>query len=259
MAQSREAKDASMSTPWQRRAVFLGGAAALVGAFQTGPSAYRRWVKGITFEPVKGVDGFRRLQGGQISAPLDPFVGLEAPDPAATQALADEIARVRQDLPQALFSAGSERVQIASFSDFYCPYCRLLTERLFALAPQLNVEMTWHEYPLFGPHSTIAAKGAIAARAQDAYERYHLRMMRTPARATTAFVIEVAKSLDLDPVQFAIDLETDATAAELRKSNALAQVFRLPGTPALIVGKTVVIGAIDDGRLRDLVALERDA
>jgi len=41
-----------MSTPWQRRAVFLGGAAALVGAFQAGPAAYRRYVTGITFEPI---------------------------------------------------------------------------------------------------------------------------------------------------------------------------------------------------------------
>jgi len=248
-----------MSTPWQRRAVFLGGAAALVGAFQAGPAAYRRYVTGITFEPIDGVNGFRKLTGGQISGQLDPFVGLTTRDPVEVQALDDEITRVRGDLQAALFDARTSKVQIASFSDFYCPYCRLLTERLFTLAPALNVEMTWHEYPLFGDHSVIAARGAIAARAQGAYDRFHLRMMRTPARATEAFVIEMARGLDLDLDRFAHDLFADETTAQLRESEALANVFRLPGTPGLVVGGTVVIGAIDDGRLRDLVDLERGA
>lgn len=247
-----------MSTPMQRRAVFLGGAAALVGAFQYVPAAYRRWGKGLSFSPVKGVAGFRRLDGGSISGALDPFVGLTTRDPVEVAALGTEIDRMRADPEAGLFD-GQGVVQIASFSDFYCPYCRLLTERLFRLGPQLDVPITWHEYPLFGDHSTIAAKGAIAARAQGAYDRFHLRMMRTPARATEAFVIEVAKSLDLNSEQFAADLNSDATQAALLKSEALANVFRLPGTPALVVGKTVVIGAIDDGRLRDLVALERSA
>jgi len=81
----------------------------------------------------------------------------------------------------------------------------------------------------------------------------------TPARATEDFVVEVARSLDLDADQFADDLFSADTDAQLRKSEALANVFRLPGTPALIVGSTVVVGAIDNGRLRDLVALERSA
>ena len=248
-----------MSTPWQRRAVFVGGATALVGAFQAGPAAHRRWVTGLTFAPIDGVDGFRKLDGGQVSGVIDPFVGLTTRDPEQVRALNAEIARVRTDLPTALFGDGvaSNKVQIASFSDFYCPYCRLLTERLFSLAPALDVQMTWHEYPLFGPHSTIAAMGAIAARAQGAYERYHLRMMRTPARATEAFVVSLAENLGLDPVQFLRDLHSDDTADQLRKSHALAQVFRLPGTPALVVGRTVVVGSIDNGRLRDLVHLER--
>jgi len=73
-----------MTTPWQRRAVFLGGAAALVGAFQAGPAAYRRWVTGLAFEPVAGVTGFRKLKGGEISSQLDPFVGLTTRDPGLT-------------------------------------------------------------------------------------------------------------------------------------------------------------------------------
>jgi len=256
----RETKGHHLSIPLQRRAVFLAGAAALVGAFQLGPAAYRRHVTGLSFTPVKGVEGFRKLDGGSISGVIDPFVGLEARDPQEVAALDAEITRVRGDLRGALFEGAAQSdVQIASFSDFYCPYCRLLTERLFALGPKLGVPITWHEYPLFGPHSTIAAKGAIAARNQGAYDRFHLRMMRTPARATAAFVIALAESLDLDTDQFAADLDSDATRAALLKSEALAQVFRLPGTPALVVGRTVVIGAIDDGRLTDLVALERDA
>ena len=248
-----------MSTPWQRRAVFVGGAAALVAAFQAGPKAYRRYVTGLDFEPVAGVDGFRKLAGGQVSGLLDPFIGLTTRDPDHMRALNAEIDRARLDLPTSLFGAQSGKVQIASFSDFYCPYCRLLTERLFTLAPELDVEMSWHEYPLFGDHSTIAARGAIAARAQGAYDQFHLRMMRTPARATEAFVVEVARGLDLDVDRFKRDLFAENTNAQLLQSEALANVFRLPGTPALVVGRTVVIGAIDNGRLRDLVELERDA
>jgi protein-disulfide isomerase len=47
-------------------------------------------------------------------------------------------------------------------------------------------------------------------------------------------------------------------AASLERTQGLTRLFGLIGTPAFIVGHTLVQGAISGACLRDLIAYERD-
>ncbi|MEL7181783.1 MAG: hypothetical protein AAFN63_18480 [Pseudomonadota bacterium] len=122
------------ATHWKRRAALAGGALAVVG-----------WVKGVPylaslgqpdfeFEEIPGLSPFRRLGGAGASTPgAAIFAGLE-PGPAETEADIELKAFVRSNPCAAFFGADpSETVPVAMFSDFACPICRVMDDRLVDL------------------------------------------------------------------------------------------------------------------------------
>jgi protein-disulfide isomerase len=104
----------------------------------------------------------------------------------------------------------------------------------------------------------MAAKAALAAKRQGAYVAFHEALMRGAFVATPAFLADLAARLDIDPEQMRADMQSPETARAIAESRALARLFAFPGTPALIVGRTVVVGEIDDATLRALIDRERE-
>ncbi|MEO1689787.1 MAG: DsbA family protein [Pseudomonadota bacterium] len=146
---------------------------------------------------------------------------------------------------------------IASFSDYNCPFCKVLTQKLAALEDAGGVSVTWHEWPLLGEASMQAAQAALAADAQGAYAAFHKRLMRSRFRPTPEYLREIARSLDIDADRMLSDMASAAVAKRLADTAALSSIFGFPGTPALVVGRTVVVGAISDATLAALVEQER--
>jgi len=212
------------------------------------------------FEDMASPAGFRQLtREGASSVGFNPLIGLEPAQDTGMQAL---IRRTETEICSALFgpaqlSAGT--VPIASFSDYNCPYCRLLTPRLAKLEanPDAAVRVTWHELPLLGGYSVLAAKAALAADRQGAYVALHKRLMRAAFLKTPAYIQRLAKDLEIDGDRLAVDMESAGVLAQIRRSIALSQIFGFIGTPALVVGNTVVQGQIDAPTLDRLIERER--
>ena len=166
---------------------FLGVAAGVVVGFQALPSLLDRFSGLPEFEPLANPEGFRRITGGSSSSgAFDPFVGLEAQDDGLR---AETIAAVEADLCNALYADVAEdpsTVPIASFSDYYCPYCRVQMRRLADIAEQLDsgVAISWHELPLLGEGSDRAARAALAAKRQGAYLAFQQALWTTPFQPT---------------------------------------------------------------------------
>ena len=226
-----------------------------------GPMVKEIFTDDFVFEPIPEVAEFRRIAAGRISTGTGIFLGLNDPD---TAKLNPAQLSVQDDLCAALF--GSEpaprgTVLVASFSDYYCPYCRVLIPMLTDLeaASQGRIRVTWHEWPILGEASVAAAKAALAARRQGVYPAFHKRLMRSAFQATPAYLAALADSLEIDRATFLADMESPGVLAELAQSRALAKVFSFFGVPDLVVGRTVVQGAISREQLIRLIALEREA
>jgi 2-hydroxychromene-2-carboxylate isomerase len=212
---------------------------------------------GFAFADIPGLPGFRRLDEGTVSAPLrDPFAGLRAPgDPSPPAPLP------ATELCAALFGPAPMppgTVPVASFSDYYCPYCRDLTVRLAARQdPALRI--VWHELPLLGEASDAAARAALAADLQGAYPAFQARLLRARFQPTDAYVAEVGRSLNLDVPRLLADARSEDVARRVDTSARAAATLGIGATPALVVGRTLVMGAITDDRLDALIELERAA
>ena len=96
------------------------------------------------------------------------------------------------------------------------------------------------------------------ARAQGQGRAYFERMTGTPVRATPDFLRQVAEGIGLDVPTFVADVTSDNTNAVLREATGLKRIFGFIGTPALVVGRTVLQGAISETNLRQLIDIERE-
>ncbi len=245
----------------RRRTVLLAAAAAGLGAWWLRPVVAPLLVGRFEFEPLADPPGFRRIAngpGGATSGLPSPFIGLEAPGDTRPS---EPPAPPPDDLCSALFGAAPPPgvVPIAAFSDYNCPYCRVLTDRLATLEERSagGVRLTWHEWPRLGPASRIAARAALAADMQGAYAAFQRRLMRTSFVPGPRYIAEVAADIGVDPDRLLADMEGPEVAARLRITEAVARQFRFYGTPSLVVGRTVVIGTVPASVLAALVAQER--
>lgn len=244
-----------------RRGLILGGL-ALAGGYaglRAGLPALRDRFGALDFEPLNKPPGFRRMAGGEVSQRgFDPFLGLDAsPEDTAPPATA-----IGDDLCAALFGDGARApdvVPIAYFSDYNCTYCRALSPRLAAMARDRagEVAIAWHELPLLGPTSLTAARAIVAAGAQGAGQAFHEALMTSRLGVTPDSLDALSRRLGIDPERLEADMTAPSTERVLGRSRALSNLFGFIGTPALVVGRTVVVGAISETALDRLIARER--
>lgn len=250
-----------MTTLSLSRRIVLLGAVAAAGAVWFGLPAVRRLVTAeFAFRPVPRLPGFRELIAGDVSRSLDPMAGLTAIDVSSTE---PRLPAPDMDICEALFGPPVKdspgRLSIASFSDYRCPYCRVLTPLLAewqASDPAQN-HVEWHEWPLLGDVSMTAARAALAAKRQNAYPAFHERLMRSAFVPTPGYLRDTAKRLGLDADRLLDDMDDPLIARQIATSQVLAAMFGFPGTPALVVGKTAVVGSISASDLDALIDLER--
>jgi protein-disulfide isomerase len=249
-----------------RRGALLALAALGAGALWGWPRLAERLAGGFAFQPLADPPGgFRRIAAaGETSGMPNPFIGLDvpgAPGAADTAETALPEAAVRADLCGALFGGPPQAgvVPIAAFSDYNCPFCRVLTERLSALEARAEggIRITWHEWPQLGPTSLSAARAALAADMQGAYAAFHRRLMRGRFVATPEYLDLLARDIGVDADRLVSDMAGDTVSARLARTDAVARVFGFVGTPAMVVGRTVVVGAISEAAIAALVEQER--
>jgi predicted DsbA family dithiol-disulfide isomerase len=244
-----------------RRNLLAAGGALVLGSGAVMSARLGLWRgRAFQFEALEEPAGFRRISAGDISRGADPLVGLKTSGAGSSVRDKEVLA---SGICLSLFGTNEPPpgvVSIASFSDYRCPYCRVLTEKLaeIEIASAGEVSVKWHEWPLLGDVSEISANAALAARRQGAYLPVHARLMRTPFVPTEGYLRSMAIDLGIDPERLLADMNGSAVAQEIETSRRLAALFGFPGTPALVVGRTVVVGVIGSGRLARLIERERN-
>lgn len=240
----------------RRDALLIGGAMAVAIAI---PPILRRLPSDFEFEPIPGVEGFRRVKGGGVTYAGNPFVGI------GDRMLPDQAPLPEPDPAepcQALFGADgwSENVvPVAIFSDFNCPYCKDLETRLIAIRDNgAAVRLIWHEMPLLGPSSAHYAKAVIAARFLGAEERARAYLSSRVLRPGPAALSRMAKELDLLPDMMLREYKSTRVLRTISDSMALGRRMGIPGTPGTVIGRTLVIGAIKDTDIARLIEIEQN-
>ncbi len=150
-------------------------------------------------------------------------------------------------------------VVVVEFFDYNCPYCRKVAEPLReAVEADGNIKLVMKEWPILGPESYFAARAALAAKRQNAYERFHFAMMERSGKLTQEQVLSLAESLGLDMARLQADMKSPEIDEQLQSVYDLADALGITGTPAFVVGEQLLPGAVPMSRLEQAVAAARD-
>ena len=84
-----------------------------------------------------------------------------------------------------------------------------------------------------------------------------IALMTAKGRVNNEQVLQIARELGLDMDKLKADMEAPEVDQAINKNKVLAKQLGITGTPAFVIGDTVVPGAIDLARLRALVKQAR--
>ncbi|MFX0546512.1 DsbA family protein [Roseovarius sp. S1116L3] len=240
------------SSVLSRRIVLVGAGLGGMAALLYSPGVRRLIEAPFNFKPVTGLEGFRRLNGGDVTSANFATIGLDSSETTGISP-----ALVCQNLFLEKPQAG--QVPVAYFSDSRCAYCRVLSPLLHELQQTEPIAITWHELPLFGQTSQRAAMAAQAAQRQGAYWTFHDRLMGTPFVANDAYLRQLALDAGIDADKLLRDMTSAEVTNQIEMSKALAGAFGFVGTPAMVIGRTAILGVVDERTIRRLVQDELNA
>jgi len=151
-------------------------------------------------------------------------------------------------------------VAVVEFFDPRCGYCKRMRPVIAELLRrQRDVRWVMKDFPILGPNSVLASRALLAAQKQGKYAELHDAVMRLREEPAEPVLKREAERAGLDWARLKRDMDDPAVQRRLDANTRLAQALRIEGTPAMVVGETLVPGAVDLASLEKLVAEARTA
>ena len=180
-----------------------------------------------------------------------------------TRAVSGARAALEQDSRDFVFGNPQGAVTVVEFFDYRCGYCKAVAPEVLAMVKREgDVRFVMKEFPILPDQGTgqlgvseRAARAALAAKAEGKYLELHRDLMAERALDDAA-IERIARKHGLDPAALNQAGAADAVDRQLTDVHELAQAIGIEGTPAFIVGGTVIPGA-DLNALRAAIAAER--
>ncbi len=137
--------------------------------------------------------------------------------------------------------AGS--ITVTEFFDYRCGYCRHAAPEIVELVQKNpDIRLVLKDFVIFGRDSEAAARIALGAKDQGKSLELYKGLMAENA-LDAAGALRIAKNVGIDLDKAKPIGESQAVTQHLADTDALAKTLALSGTPAFIVGDTLVPGA----------------
>lgn len=150
-------------------------------------------------------------------------------------------------------------ITVVEFFDARCGYCKQMEPVVDQmLRRQKDVRLVLKDLPILGPNSLLASRALLAAQRQGKYTELHDALMKLREDTAEPVLKREAERLGLDWARLRRDMDDPAVGRRLEANTRLASALRIEGTPALVIGETLVPGAVDLATLERLVAEARE-
>lgn len=143
---------------------------------------------------------------------------------------------------------------IVEFFDYQCGYCRHVAPLVAQLLQEHNdLRIIYKEFPILGPESLVAARAALASRAQGKYDQFHEALMALEGSLSLDAIMTAAESSGLDVERLAREMDDPSIDAILTRNHSLARRLDIRGTPAFVLDGELIRGAPTFAMLTQLV------
>lgn len=138
-------------------------------------------------------------------------------------------------------------VTVVVFSDFQCPYCAVLMERLKTLRSShpADVAVVYRHFPVTGhTHAVAAARASECAGDQGRFEAYHDALFAAGDSIGVVPWERFAAAAGVpDLPRFRACAAGTAPLPALARDSAAARELRVSGTPTLLINGLRMVGA----------------
>lgn len=149
-------------------------------------------------------------------------------------------------------------VTVVEFFDARCGYCKQLHPTMEQLLRrQRDVKLVLKDLPILGPNSLLASRALLAAQRQGKYAELYDALLKLREEPAEPVLRREAERAGLDWTRLRREMDDPAIGRRLEANTRLAGLLRIEGTPALVIGDTLVPGAVDLASLERLVAEAR--
>ncbi len=200
--------------------------------------------------PEVVLQAIRELQRRQQTAEKGRFLKL----------LAAHRGKLSQDPNSEIVGNAQGDVTVVEFFDYNCPYCKRVYPELTALIEKdSGVRLVLKEFPILGPGSELASRAAIASRKQGKYVEFHEALMETRGQLNGPRALQIAEDIGLDVAKLKKDMAAPEVGRIISANRQLAEILRINGTPAFVIGDALVSGYLSEDQLIGAVAKARAA
>jgi protein-disulfide isomerase len=168
------------------------------------------------------------------------------------------IKKVQSDDGDPIIGNENGSLVIYEFSDYNCGYCKKMFSTIQKmLAKNDDIRMVIKEFPILSQSSLTAARAGIAAQKQGKFLSFHNKMMTYRGQINDESIMTAASNSGLNLRQLKQDMNSEATTAIIERTRDGASALSLNGTPAFIIGETIIRGAVNIDQLQSLIDRER--
>ena len=146
---------------------------------------------------------------------------------------------------------------IYEFVDYNCGYCQKFHDVLLELfADNKNLRVEIIQLPILSNFSVDLAKIAMAANLTGDFEKVHNYLYSPERRSDLPEIFADLFLRGIDIKSIKENINSVQITNKIKEHKALADLFRLNGTPALIIGNEIVPGYIDLLKLMEIISKE---
>jgi protein-disulfide isomerase len=175
---------------------------------------------------------------------------------ASTQAIAKYRNQLERD-PRDIVVNPNGKVTVVEFFDYRCGYCKLAAPEVVKLIHQNpDIRFVFKQFPIFGEVSDTAAKVALTPAAKPKALELYQSWMGEKALDDTLLDRDLTVA-GIDPAQARKASNDPAIERQILDTRALATSLKIEGTPAFIVGDTMIPGA-DIPALKAAITIAKD-
>ena len=122
-----------------------------------------------------------------------------------------------------------------------------------------DLRLVFKKFPTLGPEPTLAARAALASRAQGLYEPFHWALPVLAGPFDLDHIPGAARSVGLDAERLVRDTEVPSLDGPIERSAILAAALGVGGSPAFVIGDGMIRGALPLEQFRATIADARIA
>jgi protein-disulfide isomerase len=152
-------------------------------------------------------------------------------------------------------------ITLVEFMDYRCGYCRQAYAEIDELVKtDGKIRFVVKEFPILGDASMLSAQFAIALRqlhGDEAYAAAHDALMRLRGEPTPETLARLSNDLGFEPQPIMDRMKAPEVMSVIEANYRMAEQLEITGTPAFIMGDTVMRGYAPLEEMREFVTEER--